>query len=229
MQLEILEVAGISISEPVTSFTDLILASICFILCARVRKHCHESIFNNAWRLFFLFTGISTLIGALAHGLQSELPQTTFNNLWLCMNISGSISVFFSLKATVNFIKVKERIKNIFNLINGAMLITFLGFSLLNNDFEIFKIHIAIGLLMIFFTHLFAYIKNHFGSGFVTSGLMLSFITVFIHSAQISISSWFNYKDISHVIMMISLWMIYQGIYRMSSILKISVFRERNE
>ncbi|MBK8345261.1 MAG: hypothetical protein IPL12_19470 [Bacteroidetes bacterium] len=40
-------------------------------------------------------------------------------------------------------------------------------------------------------------------------------------------SPWFNYKDISHVIMMVSLVMIYNGIHMMSENLKLSVFRTK--
>lgn len=227
MEIEIITIAGITISEPVTSFTDVILAIISFVLVGRFRNRLNESFFNNAWRMFFLFMGISTSIGAVAHAVRETAPAATFNTLWMAMNISCSISVFFALKATIRFSRAADGMDKLLIFLNYGLLILFLGYTFIMNDFEIFKIHAAAGLFLIFLTHLIAYFKSHIGSGWIVSGMMLSFLTVLIHTTQFSISPWFNYKDISHVIMMASLLFVYNGIHIMSESLKLSVQRAR--
>lgn len=227
MESQVFVISGFTFSEPVTSLTDIVLAVICLILAIRVRKRCNESLFNNAWRLFFLFTGISTLIGSFAHGLQQDIPEKLFNTLWLGMNICSSVSVFFALRATIRFTNAPRTLRIYLVLSNYILLITFVLLTLLRNDFEIFKVHASIALFIIFLTHGIAYFKNHVGSGSVALGIIFSFITVCIHTAQLSISTWFNYKDISHVIMMVSLIMIYNGLYLMSRNLDLSFRRNQ--
>lgn len=132
------------------------------------------------------------------------------------MNLCSSISVFFALRATIRFTNSGASVKVFLNIVNYLLLAVFAGLTIFRNDFEIFKIHASIALSIIFLTHLIAWFRSHVGSGSIVVGMILSFLTVFIHSAQISISDWFNYKDISHVIMMISLIMVYNGIFLMS-------------
>ncbi|MEZ5014715.1 MAG: hypothetical protein R2794_10535 [Chitinophagales bacterium] len=224
MEIETIRIAGLTISEPVTSFTDVILAIISIALCIRIRVRMHESYFTNAWRFFFLFMGLSTGIGAVAHGI-GTLHSAAFSTLWMVMNLCCSVAVYWALRATILFTRITPPWNKIFQAVNVGTLISFIGLTLFNNDFEIFKIHAAVGLFLIFLTHLIAYFRSHQGSGWIVSGMLLSFLTVLIHTRQISISNWFNYKDISHVIMMGSLLLIYGGIYRMSRNLRLSVFR----
>ena len=225
MEIEALHISGIIYSEPTTSITDIILAVISFTLVERMKNFFNESFFNNAWRLFFFFMGVSTGIGAICHGFELMLPPNVYSFLWGCMNISSSIAVFFALKATIRFSRFGDRFERIFQVSNYLLLFGFICFTVVSNNFEIFKIHAGIALSIIFLTHLVAYFHSHVGSGSIVIGMLLSFLTVYIHSEQISVNSWFDYKDISHVIMMFSLIMIYNGIYLMKENLKLSVQR----
>lgn len=228
MDIQIITVAGLTIGEPVTSLTDIVLAVISFTLFARIKNRLNESFFNNSWRMFFLFMGISTGTGAIAHAINGSSSTQLFNNLFMAMTVFSSIAVFYALKATIRFTKVPKWFRKGLTIANFTLLVVFSGYTLLTNNFEIFKIHAAAGLFLIFLTHFIAWQRKHSGSGWIMSGMGISFITVIIHTKQFSLSPWFNYKDISHVIMMISLVMIYNGVYMMSSNLKLSVFRQNN-
>ncbi|MBK7038161.1 MAG: hypothetical protein IPI31_18240 [Bacteroidetes bacterium] len=227
MEIVSVSFSGITFSEPATSITDMVLAIICFSLVARIKNNFNESFFNNAWRLFFLFTGLATSLGTVCHGFELMLPTSIHNMLWMCMNICSSISVYFALKATIRFTRAEDFAHRLLQVLNIGSLVVFSGLTIVNNDFEIFKIHCAIGLTLIFITHAFASYKSHVGSGSIVLGMLLSFITVYIHTNQISINAWFDYKDIGHVIMMFSLVLIYNGIYLMKENLKLSVYRLR--
>ncbi len=178
--------------------------------------------------MFFVFTGLSTGIGAINHGFRFMIQPDVFHIMWMAMNIFCSISVYFALTATIRFTRADPNIHRIFQIINLIALLAFISLTIINNDFEIFKIHAGIGLFLIWITHIVAYFKSHVaGSGSVVLGMLLSFLTVYVHSKQISINEWFDHKDISHVIMMISLIMVYNGIYLMQKSIKLSVQRMR--
>lgn len=215
------------ITEPVTSFTDVILAIISFTLFFKVKSECVRSEFHRAWRMFFLFMGITTTIGAITHGLAEILGPELHNNFWMLMTISPSIAVFYSVKATILFSFAGTNWQRILNNLNILLLSLFILCTLVWNNFEILKIHAGIGVLTIFITHLLATIKKHNGSGMIVGAFSLSFITILVHSFQITAGAWFNHKDISHVLMMMSLIMIYIGVFRMSQNMKLSFKRSK--
>ncbi|HNA57720.1 MAG TPA: hypothetical protein PK511_03440 [Chitinophagales bacterium] len=227
MELATLKLGNLIIGEPMTSLTDILLAVTSFVLVARIRNCLNESFFNNAWRMFFLCMGISTSIGTIAHAINGSSAQQLFNILWMAMTFASSTAVFYAVHATIRFMRSSGQWRKIFMAINVIALIVFLLYTAAFNNFEIFKIHAAVGVVIIFLTHTIAWLRNHHGSGWVAVGMGLSILTVVIHSMQLSISKWFNYKDISHVIMLVSLICIYNGIHAMSDNLQLSVFRSR--
>jgi hypothetical protein len=86
------------------------------------------------------------------------------------------------------------------------------------------KINAGIVLIYSFIIHFIKYNKlNERGSGFVVFGIGVSFISIITHTLKISINEWFNYKDISHVIISISLLIIYKGVNVNSKKLEIAI------
>lgn len=227
MILTSISLGDLIISEPMTSLTDVFLSIIAFILFSKVRKNCTKGLFFNSWALFFLFMGISTSIGTFAHGFNEEWGDTVHNILWMLMNISVSMAVFFSMQATIIFIGANKFWNRLFLITNIIILVGFVISTLAWNDFEILKIHTGIGVALIFTTHVIATIKKHYGSGRIVIAFSLSLLTLLIHSYQLSFSEWFNFKDISHVLMMMSLILIYTGVYKMSQNTNLSFRRSR--
>lgn len=93
-----------------------------------------------------------------------------------------------------------------------AWVLALLIFSGIQGNFLIIKIHAAIALLYSFIVHYIVYRRTEEkGSGLVVLGIFISFLPIIVHSLKFSIDEWFNYKDIAHVIMIISLVVIYKG------------------
>jgi hypothetical protein len=66
-------------------------------------------------------------------------------------------------------------------------------------------------LLYSFIVHLITYFRKQPGSGVIAGGILVSFLSILTHSIRLSFSEWFNYKDVSHVIMIISIIFIFVG------------------
>lgn len=227
MEIATVQIGNLIIGEPMTSLTDIIIAVTSFTLFFRIRDRLNESYFYQSWRMFFLFMGISTTFGTVAHALNGSRAVELYNVLFQCMTICSSVAVFYALQATISFMSLSDTMRRYMHAGNVVLLFIFIAYTIMLSDFEIFKLHAGGALFIIFLTHLIAMGKNHWGSGWIVSGMLLSFFTVFIHSIQFSISRWFNYKDISHVIMVMSLLFIYMGIKSMHEHLRLSVFRAR--
>lgn len=227
MILTSISLGNLTINEPMTSLTDIFLSVIAFILFSKVKKNCAKGLFFNSWAMFFLFMGISTSIGTFAHGFNDAWGNTVHNILWMLMNMSVSMAVFFSLQATIIFMSTNKYWDRLLRITNIIILIGFIISTLAWNNFEILKIHTAIGVAAIFITHIVAMFQKHYGSGRIVIAFSLSLFTIIIHTYQFSFSEWFNYKDISHVLMMASLILIYTGVLKMSKNLNITFHRNR--
>ncbi|MBC8047670.1 MAG: hypothetical protein H7Y00_12800 [Fimbriimonadaceae bacterium] len=169
--------------------------------------------FINAWKYFFLFMGFSTGIGVFVHGFKIYFYETAYHYTWMAMNIAAALASYFTIKATVKFLSrnVKERKK--LNLINLFSLLTFISITFIQNNFETVKIYIGTAVAITFISHLIGHMKEDLVSKYIMLGMGISFLTLFIHSTQFSFSVWFDYKAISHVIMMVSLILVYRGVF----------------
>jgi len=227
LALTSISLGNLIINEPVTSLTDIFLSIIAAVLFFRVKNNCSKGLFFDSWAMFFLFMCISTTIGTFAHGFYDAWGLKVHNTLWMLMNISVSVAVFFSIQATIVFMGAEKFLNRILLTSNTILLSGFIISTLAWNNFEILKIHTAIGVIVIFATHGIALFKNHFGSERIVTAFSLSLLTLLIHTYQVSVSKWFNFKDISHVLMMLSLMLIYSGVFRMSQNTILS-FRRNN-
>ena len=73
--------------------------------------------------------------------------------------------------------------------------------------------HAGIVLLYSFGVHLVVYNRTkEKGSGLVVLGIGIPFLSIVVHSLKFSIHEWFNYKDISHIVMLTSLALLFKGV-----------------
>lgn len=203
---------GITVYEPMTAFTDLIICAISLLFYFRIKTNCKDDAFGKSWSLFFFWMFTSTLIGTIAHGAHYYFPETTFKVIWLAMNLSGLIATFYSIKATISFAAYSNSTNERIKFILPALMALFVILTIALNNFIFVKVFAGVGLLYIFFTHFKPFKNGRLGSGSILLGIGISFLTVFIHTAKISFHEHFNFKDISHVIMMLSLYFIFSGV-----------------
>lgn len=213
MENQTIILSGITITEPATSFTDIILCILCIFIFRKISREFSREHFINSWRYFFLFMAISTGIGVVVHGIPTYFSASLNNLLWMIMNINVAFASFFCLKATTKFVTENPVLRKRINILNFIVLSVFVALTFALNNFEIDKIYIAIAVTATFIVHLIGSIKSDAVSKYIMLGMFISFLTIIIHSEQYSFTYWFDYKAISHVIMMLSLLLVYRGVH----------------
>ncbi|MEO6302272.1 MAG: hypothetical protein ABIP51_03760, partial [Bacteroidia bacterium] len=149
-----------------------------------------------------------------AHAVHYQAGKLFFDVVFYIMNAFSLISIYFCFKApyllyTLNKTNPHKKITYFVILWIACLLI----YTLIQNNFLILKIHAGIVLLYSFIVHLIVYNRTKEpGSKLVAIGISISFIPIIIHTLKLSIDQWFNYKDISHVIIFFSLIVIYKGV-----------------
>jgi hypothetical protein len=199
---------GKIIFEPVTILTNLLIAFFCFYAfsgCSRIKTK-----LATQWAWFFMLIGISSLLGSVAHGVHFQLGNSFLQIVIFLMNSVSLVAIYFCFKAA-NITLAKGKGQNRFvDIFVITWIILLLVITFMQNNFVLIKIHAGIVLTYSLIIHFLANKKP--GNAFIAWGIIISFLSIVVHSLHLSFSEWFNYKDIAHVIMVISLATIYRGV-----------------
>ena len=161
--------------------------------------------------------GISSVFGAAGHAIHMQLGEDFFKIILFLMNAFSLLSIYFCFRAAYTYINLeREPSKKYIYLIMAWVLILLIA-SVIQGNFTIIKVHAGITLLYSLIVHYLVYRRaQDKGSLLVVLGIFISFLPIIVHSLKLSIDKWFNYKDLAHVIMIISLLVIYKGAYKIA-------------
>jgi hypothetical protein len=199
------EILGQTVYFPVTVLTNVLLGVVCIFQYNMLKKRKVKW-----WPLFFLFLGVSTFFAAYGHGYSMDLR----NPFLFVSRIFSIVSVFFAVTGSIHYLP-KRRVNSFligFALIKAAIFIIWL---ILDNTFFPVKYHAILGLgLMVTGVHLYR-IKGKLGegNGWILLGIVVISLAAVVHGLKISLSDdWFNYNDISHLVMILGLVCMVRGI-----------------
>lgn len=214
---------GAQIFEPVTILTNAAIAIVCVYSFFQLNKTKTNIAFQ--WSMFFVLIGLSSIVGSLGHGVHYQLGNSFFKCVEFFMNAISLIAIYYCYQAahtnySIQKTKQTKLLRNIVIVWITLLLLITIWFS----NFILIKIHAGIVLSYSFVVHLITYKRKIAGSGWIAFGIGVSFISILTHSLKVKLSDWFNHKDISHLIMAVSLLLIFKGVQ-----LKIQYFENNLE
>lgn len=189
-----------------TNITLFILSAYFFV---KLKNSEHLYSRQMAWFMFTL--GISSCFGAVAHAVHYQLGEPFFKTAFFLTNAFSLISIYYCFRAAYTYYTDSQNKYVIsFVLIWIAALMVL---SLMKGEFLLIKIHAGIVLIYSLSVHYLVYRKTRErGSRIIVTGILISFLSILVHSVKFSFGEHFNYKDIAHVIMIITLILIYRGV-----------------
>lgn len=202
---------GHALYEPVTVVTNLLISFSCAYFFMKLRSGTDQKL-RNYWRFFFFYIGLSTFIGGIAHGFKPYFSEQGFYILWMTMNLTSIPSSYYLLKATIETTGYapETKVKLGYAAIGAAAVLAIL--TVILNNFVLIKINAGIVILLTIIRHAVLLKKAWPGAVYILGGFAFSLSSLVVHTAKLSLSDWFNFKDISHVIMNISLAVIFIGV-----------------
>lgn len=201
-------IGNVAIHEPMTVFTDVLIAIVAFT-CYMKLSHAREAV--KYWSWFFLFLSMSTLVGSFSHAFFAVHEGWGYKSFWLPMQILNGLGVYFAQQATLRSALKDSKHYNAWKMSYNIQLVVYYIVLLLVQKYIVTIIDNALGLIPIMIVHLTARIKKEYYK-YVGWGIAISFITAIVHGTKFSLHAYFNYNDIAHVFIMISLIVIYVGI-----------------
>ena len=214
-------IGDIEIREPITTLTDFLTAlvsGVCFFMFLFYKNNSKNKSFVF-FKYYFLcyFIGM-TSAAFLGHAFQAYLPKEVKIIGWLFSAFGLFFLAMGSLKLMVEIIHKKWI--NIFNVILVFQLFIFI-FLMVHPNYSDFKIaqfaasSILIGF--IFPLHIYNFLKTKSnGSKLIIITIIYALIPALVYNNQFSLSNWFNYHDISHVLMSVFILLMFFSTKRLS-------------
>jgi MFS family permease len=206
------EVFNIRIDEPITTITDLLLATICFYAYFRIR-HCEtKGWVKGCFKYYFLTLGMGALFGGLlGHAFLYSLSPKWKLLSWILTLISIALIAHALLVLARPLIR--PSFTRLMMRINLLILAISLFFTVWTLAFSAVKYYTIFGMVVMVGSISYV-IYQKTGSKGVARMLMavgVGLVAAVVFSYEWGLSPWFNHNDISHVILSVSVLTIYKG------------------
>lgn len=207
-----IELFGITIMEPMVTFTDLWITAVCIYAFIQLKKLNKPGREHQYMRWYFAIMGLATFLGGIlghafqyAIGIEWKLPG------W----IISMVAVMAIERASIMHAKpiLKPRFAKILGAANVAEFIVFAIITFFTLNFFFIKVHSAYGLgLVVLPINFWVYWKTrNEGSRIYVLTVLFASLSAIFYIAEIGISIWFNHLDVAHTIMAISMYFFYRG------------------
>jgi hypothetical protein len=198
------------INEPIGALTNLLIALVALVGYLQLCKLSLTDVYLNYWKLFFATMTFAMLYAGCTHAFKWAFTPQEYTYVWLSMNLIGIVPTLFGTQASLSFSPSKY-----FNSIVYTLLSAVAVFTIVYNNFLFVKIAAGLGVCTILYMHIMLYKRTAFApSPLIITGMCIGISTIVIHSLKLSLHTWCNYKDISHILMAVSVYVVYLGVKR---------------
>lgn len=207
-----IELWGIRIDEPVTMLTDLLVSAVCFFAYYRLTKQRFPGRTHEYFRFYFLLMSVATFIGGvIGHGFLYALSFPWKLPGWIVSMFSVALIERSAIERAKSLID--PRAAKFFMVLNIVELLTVMTVTISTLNFKWVEFHSGYGLLGVVLPfHFYTWYRTRDKGSFVIMvAVMVASCAALIFMNKISIHTWFNYLDISHVMMAIGAYVFYKG------------------
>ena len=202
------ELLGLTITEPFTWLTNWAVAAFSFYFGHMLFHSKSEDKQIKYWSIFFLFMGLASITGGTAHGFINYVGNNFHYAAW----IFTGIAVFGAQLASLEVVKDAR----IYAPLRWFVIIEVVGMTisvLFFQSFESVRVNSAFGLLAIVLPNqIYGYkFLGMRRNGIIALGILSNIAPAIIHAIKFSYNRWFNFNDISHVIMIGCFYIMYLG------------------
>jgi hypothetical protein len=204
-----IEVGGVIIRDPVTALTNIGIFAAGLVCFLRLKKKKLQFPIRF-WIYFFLLVGVSSLVGVIVHGFSYYTPPDVHFKIWWTMGVIQGAGITLAQFGFTSNVLTRFRM-----LVISLVTLQFGVFAVMlyvKGTFDVAKIHVAIGLVPIMIYYMYKGFKGLKAEILVATGIIISTLTAIVHSLKLSISQWFNYNDIAHILIITSLIVMYYGV-----------------
>ena len=208
METTQIELLGLTVTEPFTWLTNWSVAAFSFYFGHMLFHSKSGDKQAKYWSVFFVFMGIASMTGGTAHGFINYVGNSFHYAAW----IFTGIAVFGAQLAALEVVK-EARVYAPLKWFVVAELIAMTATIIFSQSFEAVRINSAVGLMGIvlpiqIYGYKFLGMKRN---GIIALGIFSNIVPALIHAGKFSYNKWFNFNDLSHIVMIGCFYIVYLG------------------
>jgi hypothetical protein len=206
-------IAGLRIQEPVTMITDVLVGIVCYIGFLKIRSWGRKETIFQCFKYYFLFMAIATCAGGIiGHGFLYKLSFFWKLPGWLI----SMFSITFIERASIEMCApiLSPRFTKVLRIINIVELLCFALAAFTTLNFLFVQIHSTYGLLFVVASlQAINYRRTkQKGSRMMLLATLVLIMALVTFILKLSISVWFNHKDLAHIFMAIAAYISFQSV-----------------
>jgi len=213
MEKLIFEYKGIVLSEPNMLLTNWLITIVC-IWCLIKLKNRQASALLHYYRMVFIMNGTGAFFGGLAHLFFHYTGKPFQAFAWIFIGLG----TYYLQRSSLLFEK-NTKLRRYFLNFSITKLILFLALLFYFQSFFVVLADLALGLFVIVVpTHVKHYQKTkNKGSMLILTAVGILLVSAIFPIFKISIhEAWFNFNDIGHVFLAISLYIIFLSFHNLA-------------
>lgn len=202
-----------TLSEPMTLVTDLLLSAWCFGLGLRLSlTGLGEGLrARRWWSMAFFASALAALSGGLWHGLVTSLPAALAAALWTLTLWSIGVASAAFLVAAAHAALARRGAQVLAGLALFKLLIYAIA-SVGRDDFLPALLDYAPTLLLVLALFCWRYWSTREPAApAVVAGILVAFLAAGVQAARLAPHPSFNHNDLYHLLQMLAFWFLYCG------------------
>ena len=205
---------GWEIREPVTSLTDFLTALVCLYAFIQLIRIGRQGRIHQLFRAYFALMAIGMSFAAFAgHAFQAYLSTEWKMTGWIFAALALMCLEWIAL--TVNQNRLPRAVVIAISTWIPFHFIMFLTAILIPEirNFAFVKINSTIALMGVVMPLMvyYGFDTRHPGSRWVILAILWGVLPAIVYNFELSLGRWFNYHDISHILMATYSFLLYKG------------------
>ncbi len=198
------------IYEPMTAFTDLIIAILGSYFALELFRHFGQTDIAEHWywSLAFIMVSLGAFFGAVSHGIGPHFSAIVKNVLWKLTTLSiGAVAMFF-LFMLIHHLPGLEKLR----WLPISIYVIYIFVILRDDKFlNVIRYYVPIMFIVLLGMIYSQFILHNQGVGYVSIGIIISFVGAGVQTSRFDLHKHFNHNDIYHVIQMFGMWFLFKG------------------
>lgn len=187
-------------------FSDTLLAIFLIFWGLKIKACLLPNDFHKTWGIFFLLVGISAFIGGWGHSLSFYFDKKL-------LLVSWTISIIAVLNLEIGLSRAWGISSKWYGILY-LKAILFTGLTVFYEDFQWVKMDMTLGIvgLVLPILALFYRKTQQKGYSIILLGLLANGLSGAVHSLHINLSTYFDHRDLAHLISIICFGIIFLGL-----------------
>lgn len=197
-----------SISEPMTAFTDLLIAILSLVFAFRLGRGANRA--QRWWCAAFVATAVAAFTGGTYHAIRFQASPALLFSLWKATVWSIGVTSLALVAGSATAL-TSPRTARVLVALAGLQFLIYAAWMWTHDAFIFVIADYGLALVCVTAIHVARYRRAPRCSRLVFASIAVAVLAAAIQASGFSLHQHFNHNDLYHVVQMIALYLLYRA------------------